>query len=55
MDSTANTTKYQVFNMRTGALVRTFDNRKTATKFCRVYNDLTRSNTYNTRAAKAAQ
>jgi hypothetical protein len=47
------TTAVQVFNMRTGNVIRTFNSRNTATKFCRVYNDLTRSNSYNTRTVKA--
>ena len=46
------TIQIQIYNMRTGEVIRTFTSRTTATKFCRVYNDLTHSNTYNTRTAK---
>jgi hypothetical protein len=53
--TTTPTLQIQVFNMRTGEVVRTFNNRKTATKFCLVYNDLTHSNSYNTRTAKAGK
>lgn len=46
---------FEVFNMRTGKTYRTFESRKTAQQFARLYNDLARTNNFNTRIAKAGK
>ena len=43
----------EIYNMRTGKVIRTFTNRKTATAMCRCYNDMANRNAFNTRTTKA--
>ena len=47
------TTTIEMYNMRTGKVIRTFTSRTQATAICRCYNDLAGRNAFNTRTTKA--
>lgn len=47
-----NNTVIEMYNMKSGKVIRTFTDRKTATTICRCYNDLANRDVFNTRTVK---
>jgi hypothetical protein len=48
-----NTTTTQVYNIRTGRIIGSWESRWLATQICRSYNDMAGRNAFNTRTLHA--